>query len=62
MDREIWKIVNKMAASGRKEVASDVKFGMEASFVEIYLRRKYGDPTSNGIQSLSVSPRRNIFH
>ena len=28
LDREIWEIVNKMAAGGRTEVASDVQFGM----------------------------------
>ena len=28
LDREILEIVYKMAASGRMEVASDVKFGM----------------------------------
>ena len=36
LDREIWKIVYKTAASGRTEVANDVKFGVWASFIELY--------------------------
>ena len=35
-----------MAASGRTEVASDVKFGVDASFIELYLWSKFGDPSS----------------
>ena len=35
-----------MAVSGRKEVASDVKFGVGASFIELYLWSKFGDPSS----------------
>ena len=31
MDREIWKLVYKMAAGGRTEVSSDVKFGPSSS-------------------------------
>ena len=33
-----------MAASGRTEVASDVKFGVGASSIELYLWSKFGDP------------------
>ena len=35
LDWEIWKVVYKMAASGRTEVTSDVKFGDWASFIEL---------------------------
>ena len=35
-----------MAASGRTEVASDVKFGVEESFIVPYLWFKFGDPSS----------------
>ena len=35
-----------MAASGRTEVASDVKFGVGASFIELYLWSKFGDLSS----------------
>ena len=47
-----------MAASGRTEVASDVKFGVGASFIELYLWSKFGDRSSNGLQTLTVSRRR----
>ena len=49
------KIVYKMAASGRTEVASDVKFGVGASFIELYLWSKFGDPSSYGVQTLTAS-------
>ena len=55
LNREVRKIVFKMAASGRTEVASDVKFGVGASFVELYLWSKSGDRSSNGLQTLMVS-------
>ena len=58
LDREIWKIVYKITASGRTEVASDVKFGVGASFNELHLWPKFGDPSSNGLQTLTVSRRR----
>ena len=35
-----------MAASGWTEVASEVKFGVGASFIELYLWSKFGDPSS----------------
>ena len=56
--RILKKIVYKMAASGRKEVASDVKFGAGASFIELYLWSKFGDPSSYGVQTLTASRRR----
>ena len=40
-----------MSASGRTEVASDVKFGTGASFIELYLWSKFGDPSSYSIQT-----------
>ena len=33
-----------MAGGGRTEVSSDVKFGAGASFIELYLWSKFGDP------------------
>ena len=44
-----------MAASGRTEVASDVKFGMGASFIELYLWSKFSDPSSYGVQTLTTT-------
>ena len=35
-----------MSASGRTKVASDVKFGVGADFIELYLWSKFGDPSS----------------
>ena len=32
-----------MTASGRTEVASDVKFGVGAYFIELYLWSKFGE-------------------
>ena len=46
-----FKIFYKMAASGRTEVANDVKFGMGASLIELYLWSKFGDPSSYGVQT-----------
>ena len=46
------KIVYKMTARGWTEVASDVKFGIWASFTKLYPWSKFGDPT------LTVSQRR----
>ena len=47
-----------MAASGRTEEASDVKFGVGASFIALYLWSKYGDPSSYGVQTQMPSRRR----
>ena len=47
-----------MAASGRTEVASDVKFGVVASFIELYPWSKFGDPSSYGVQTLTVLRQR----
>ena len=58
LHREIWKIVYKMATSGRTEEASDVKFGVRASFIELYLWSKFGDPSSYGVQTQMPSRRR----
>ena len=44
-----------MVASGRTEVASDVKFGVGASFIELYLWSKVGDPSSYGVQTLTAT-------
>ena len=38
-----------MSASGRTKVASDVKFGVGASSIELYLCSKFGDPSSYGV-------------
>ena len=45
-----------MAANGRTTVASDVKFGVGASVIELYLWFKFGDPSSYGVQTLSQLP------
>ena len=47
-----------MSASGRTKVASDVKFGMGASFIKLYLWSKFGDPSSYGVQTQMPSRRR----
>ena len=52
------KIVYKMAASGRTEVASDVQFGVGATFIKLYLWSKFGNRSSNGHQTLTVSRQR----
>ena len=52
------KIVYKMAARGRTEVTSDVKFGVGASFIELYLLSKFGDPSSYDVQTQMPSRRR----
>ena len=44
-----------MAASGRTEVASDIKLGTLASFDEIYLCSIFGDPSSYGVQTLTAT-------
>ena len=44
-----------MAASGRTEVASGVKFGVGASFIELYLWSKFGDRSSNGLKTLTAT-------
>ena len=44
-----------MAASGRTEVASDVKFGVGASFIDFYLWSKFGDPSSYSVQTHTLS-------
>ena len=44
-----------MAASGRTEVVSDVKFGVRASFIELYLRSKFGDPISYNVQTTATT-------
>ena len=46
-----------MTANGRTEVASDVKFGVGASFIELYLWSKFGDPSSYGVPTLKPSRR-----
>ena len=43
-----------MAASGRTKVASDVKFGACASFIELYPLSKFGDSSSYGVQTLTA--------
>ena len=50
---EIW--VYKMAASGRTEVANDVKYGVRASFIELYLCSKFCDPISYSVQTHTAS-------
>ena len=40
-----------MAASGRTEVAIDVKFCVGASFIELYLWSKFGDD-DDGVRGL----------
>ena len=47
-----------MAASGRTEVASDVKFGVGASVIELYLGSKFGDPSSYSVPTLKPSRRK----
>ena len=47
-----------MATSGRTKVASDVKFGVGAYFIELYLWSKFGDPSSYGVQTQMPSRRR----
>ena len=47
-----------MAASRRTEVAGDVKFGVGAYFIELYLCSKFGDPSSYGVPTLKPSRRR----
>ena len=50
-----------MAASDeRTEVAIDVKFGVGVSLIELYLWSKFGDRSSNGLQTLTVSRRRSM--
>ena len=44
-----------MSASGRTKVASDVKFGVEASFIELDLWSKFGDPSSYSVQMRTSS-------
>ena len=46
-----------MAASGRTEVASDVKFGEGASFIELYLWSKFSDPSSYDVPTQIPSRR-----
>ena len=58
LDRENGEIVYKMAAGRRTKEASDVKFGTRASFIELYLWSKFGDPSSYGVQTQMPSRRR----
>ena len=44
-----------MGASGRREVASDVKFAVGASFIELYIWFKFGDPSSYGVQTATAT-------
>ena len=44
-----------MSASGRTKVASEVKFGMGASFIELYLWSKFGAFVSS--RSGDIEPR-----
>ena len=52
-----------MAASVRTEVANDLKFGVEASFIELYLWSKFGDPSSYSVLTLTSTKMhaRNAF-
>ena len=47
-----------MSASGRTKVASDVKFGVGASFIKLYLWSKFGDPSSYSIETHKSLQRR----
>ena len=63
LDREMRKIVYKMAASGGTKVASGVKFGGGTSVIKLYLWWKFGDPSSYGVSTLkSFLPSLRLRH
>ena len=51
-----------MSASGRTKVASDVKFGMEASFIELYLWSKFGYSALIRFENMGLRYTRKVFN